>query len=83
MKVGIPDPGFSHIMSFRRQLYVSPEGEKYYQNRCKLITMTLTTGYALQTNQCNVFYAMEWVILQNIVHKINYKILHRHQIIHK
>lgn len=28
MKVGIPDPGFSHIMSFRRQLYVSPEGEK-------------------------------------------------------
>lgn len=28
MKVGIPDPGFSHIMSFRRQLYVSPEDEK-------------------------------------------------------
>lgn len=28
MKVGIPDVGFSHIMSFRRQLYVSPEDEK-------------------------------------------------------
>ena len=28
MKVGIPDPGFSHIMSFRRQLFVSPEDEK-------------------------------------------------------
>lgn len=28
MRVGIPDPGFSHIMSFRRQLYVSPEDEK-------------------------------------------------------
>lgn len=28
MRVGIPDSGFSHIMSFRRQLYVSPEDEK-------------------------------------------------------
>lgn len=28
MKVGISDPGFSHIMSFRRQVYVSPEDEK-------------------------------------------------------
>lgn len=28
LKVGIPDPGFSHIMSFRRQLYVSPEDER-------------------------------------------------------
>lgn len=28
MKVGIPDAGFSHIMSFRRQFYVSPEDEK-------------------------------------------------------
>ncbi|CAG9791951.1 unnamed protein product [Diatraea saccharalis] len=25
MKIGVTDPGFSHILSFRRQLYVSPE----------------------------------------------------------
>lgn len=28
MRVGISEPGFTHIMSFRRQLYVSPEDEK-------------------------------------------------------
>lgn len=28
MKVGISEPGFSHILSFRRQLYVSPEDVK-------------------------------------------------------
>lgn len=27
MKIGIPEPGFSHILSFRRQLYISPEDE--------------------------------------------------------
>lgn len=28
MKTGVDEPGFTHIMSFRRQLYVTPEGEK-------------------------------------------------------
>lgn len=27
MKIGVSDPGFSHILSFRRQLYVSPDDE--------------------------------------------------------
>lgn len=27
MKVGIADPGFSHILSFRRQLYINPDDE--------------------------------------------------------
>lgn len=27
MKIGVTDPGFSHILSFRRQLYVTPEDE--------------------------------------------------------
>lgn len=29
VKIGVPDPGFSHILSFRRQLYISPEDEKH------------------------------------------------------
>ncbi|KAL4703456.1 hypothetical protein ACJJTC_010776 [Scirpophaga incertulas] len=28
MKIGVTDPGFSHILSFRRQLYISPEDVK-------------------------------------------------------
>lgn len=28
MKIGVTDPGFSHILSFRRQLYISPDDEK-------------------------------------------------------
>lgn len=27
MKIGVSDPGFSHILSFRRQLFISPEDE--------------------------------------------------------
>ncbi|CAD6216496.1 GSCOCG00011340001-RA-CDS, partial [Cotesia congregata] len=27
MKIGISEPGYSHILSFRRQLYISPEDE--------------------------------------------------------
>lgn len=29
VKIGVPDPGFAHILSFRRQLYISPEDEKH------------------------------------------------------
>lgn len=28
MKIGISEPGYSHILSFRRQLYISPEDEE-------------------------------------------------------
>lgn len=36
IRAGIGEPGFSHILSFRRQAYISPEDVKYLPDRIKI-----------------------------------------------
>lgn len=77
MKIGVPDPGFSHILSFRRQLYISPEDDTRLPESFQITFegtnyWIYTSTDALKCFACNMLGHLAKNCTQNIVNSQNY-----------